>query len=82
MCEWIPVIDPDGSATMATDLSLAIAGSGFVLQRVGLLEGIECQCWREVFLDDFDPGLSRRADSLSLSNNAGEPGFWLKQCLG
>ena len=64
---WI--IATDGSATMATELVPATAGWGFVVQRAGVLEGIECECWGEVLLDERDP---RVLGADSLSNNAGE----------
>ena len=61
------VIATDGSATMATELSPATAGWGFVVHRVGVLEGLECECWGEVLLDERDP---RSLGADSLSNNA------------
>ena len=59
------VIATDGSATMAIEHSPATAGWGFVVHRVGVLEGLECECWGEVLLDERDPR-SLGADSLSL----------------
>ena len=70
------VIATDGSATLATDLSPAIAGWGSCCSKGWVLEGLEWECWGEVLLDERDPR-SLCADfffSLSLSNNAGE--FW------
>ena len=63
------VIATDGSATLATEFSLATAGWGFVVNRIGVLEGLECECWGEVLLDERDP---RALGADSLSNNAGE----------
>ena len=54
---------------MATELSPATAGWGFVVYRIGVLEGLECECWGEVLLDERDP---RSLGADSLSNNAGE----------
>ena len=56
----------DGWATMTKYLSPTIANWGFADQRVGVVEGLDCECW------------GRRSQvivwgiSLSLSNNAGE----------
>ena len=63
------VIATDGSATLATESSPATAGWGFVVNRVGVLEGLECECWGEVLLDERDP---RALGADSLSNNAGK----------
>ena len=63
------VIATDGSATMATEHSPATVGWGFVVHRVGVLEGLECECWGEVLMDERDP---RSLGADSLSNNAGE----------
>ena len=63
------VIATDGSATLATESSPATAGWGFVVNRIGVLEGLECECWGEVLLDERDP---RALGADSLSNNAGE----------
>ena len=45
------------------------AGWGVVVNRVGVLEGPELECWGEVLVDDRDP---RALGADSLSNNAGE----------
>ena len=60
----------DGSLRlMALPRWPATAGWGFVVHRIGVLEGLECECWGEVLLDERDP---RSLGADSLSNNAGE----------
>ena len=59
----------DGSATLAIELSPATAGWGLVAHRIGVLEGLGCECWGEVLLGERDP---RSLGAESLSNNAGE----------
>ena len=64
-------IATDGSASPSSVEQPASAGWGFMVDRVGLLEGVEVECWGEVLTDDRDPR-ALGADSLSLSNNSGE----------
>ena len=54
---------------MAIESTPPTAGWGFVVHRVGVLEGLECECRGEVLLDERDP---RALRAESLSNNAGE----------
>ena len=59
------VIATDGSASPPSPGLPATAGWGFLVHRVGLLGGLEVECWGEVLVDDRDPR------SL-LTNNTGE----------
>ena len=65
--QWI--IATNGSASPPSVEAPGSAGWGVVVDRVGVLEGPEMQCWGEVLVDDRDPG-ALGADALS--NNAGE----------
>ena len=49
---WL--IATDGSASPSTVESPASAGWAFVVQREGLLEGPEVECWGEVLVNDRD----------------------------
>ena len=49
---WI--IATDGSATLASESSPAMAGWGSVVNKIGVLEGLECECWGEILLDERD----------------------------
>ena len=62
-------IATDGSASPSSVEQPASAGWGFVVDRVGLLAGVEVECWGEVLTDDRDP---RALGADSLSNNSGE----------
>ena len=64
---WI--IATDGSAAPSSVEAPASAGWAFVVQREGLLEGPEVECWGEVLVDDKDP---RALGAESLTNNAAE----------
>ena len=64
---WI--VATDGSASPPSPKCPATAGWGFLVQREGLLPGIEVECWGEVLVDDRDP---RALGVDSLTNNAGE----------
>ena len=46
------VIATDGSASPSSVEAPASAGLAFVVQREGLLEGPEVECWGEVLVDD------------------------------
>ena len=59
----------DGSAAPPSGEAPASAGWAFVVQREGLLEGPEVECWGEVLVDDKDP---RALGAESLTNNAAE----------
>ena len=62
-------IATDGSASQPSVEAPGSAGWGVVVNRVGVLEGTEMECWGEVLDDDRDP---RALGAESLSNNAGE----------
>ena len=63
------VIATDGSASPSSVEAPASAGWASVVQREGLLEGPEVECWGEVLVDDKDP---RALGAESLTNNAAE----------
>ena len=63
------VIATDGSASPPSPDLPATAGWGLLVHRVGLLSGLEVECWGEVLLDDRDP---RSLGADPLTNNAGE----------
>ena len=65
--QWL--IATDGSASPSSVEQPASAGWGFVVDRIGCLEGVEVECWGEVLTDDRDP---RALGADSLTNNAGE----------
>ena len=72
---WEPThwtIAIDGSASPSSVEQPASAGWGLVVDRVGLLAGVEVECWGEVLTDDRHP---RALGADSLSNNSGELGF-------
>ena len=50
---WI--VATDGSAAPSSVEASASAAWAFVVQREGLLEGLEVECWGEVLVDDKDP---------------------------
>ena len=65
--QW--TIATDGSPSPSSVEQPASAGWGFVVDRVGLLAGVEVECWGEVLTDDRD---LRAFGADSLSNNSGE----------
>ena len=65
--DW--TIATDGSASPSSVGQRASAGWGFVVDGVGLLAGVEVECWGEVLTDDRDP---RALGADSLTNNSGE----------
>ena len=72
-------IATDGSASPSSVEQPASAGWGFVVDRVGLLAGVEVECWGEVVTDDRDP---RALGADSLSNNSGELWAWPRLFFG
>ena len=65
--QWL--IATDGSASPSSVEQPASAASGFVVDRLGCLSGVEIECWGEVLTDDRDP---RALGADSLTNNSGE----------
>ena len=65
--QWI--IATDGSASPSSVEQPASAGWGFVVDRVGVLTGVEVASWGEALTEEKDP---RALGADSLTNNSGE----------